>query len=178
MVDFQAPGMEVVVRSANSKRQRRPSVRLNEIGDPTSDSSLRKTKQWQVTDGNRQWKGLQKDLVKPQFVVRSNVLPEWGLSKTRLIGNLTRNESQNSDINKNPDNTIKKNKDYGMDDNRASYLKRARKQRNHNIKPEDNNLQSVDYCGTRINSNTGSIARTKSGTLSKKTKEPQHQARR
>eukprot|EP00252_Welwitschia_mirabilis_P007835 TRINITY_DN19556_c0_g1_i1.p1 TRINITY_DN19556_c0_g1~~TRINITY_DN19556_c0_g1_i1.p1 ORF type:complete len:372 (-),score=66.91 TRINITY_DN19556_c0_g1_i1:166-1281(-) len=75
MADLQAPGTRVLVPNVVSKRQRRPSVRLNEIGDQSADSYLRKSKHWRTG------------------------VPEWGFSKTRPLGNLTRSEINSSSVN-------------------------------------------------------------------------------
>ncbi|XP_057870387.2 uncharacterized protein LOC131077038 [Cryptomeria japonica] len=87
-----------------SKRQRRPSVRLNEIGDQSADSYLRRTKQWKTLDEGK-WKAFHEETKTPllqhhHLIGPSKIASDLGLankiSKTRPLGHLGSNGNQGS----------------------------------------------------------------------------------
>eukprot|EP01018_Ginkgo_biloba_P017298 Gb_03120 [translate_table: standard] len=89
---------DILIPSVISKRQRRPSVRLNEIGDQSAalshDFYLRRNKQWKALE-EKQWKVLQEDAKSPlhlQQQQQSKNASDLGVlnkvSKTRPLGNL------------------------------------------------------------------------------------------
>ncbi|KAH9329309.1 hypothetical protein KI387_001417 [Taxus chinensis] len=110
MADLQAqagpPGggdTDILIPNAMiSKRQRRPSVRLNEIGDQSADSYLRRTKQWKTLDENK-WKAYHEEAKTPplqhhQLIGSSKSVSDLSLatkmSKTRPLGHISNNGSQ------------------------------------------------------------------------------------
>lgn len=157
---------DIMIPNVITKRQRRPSVRLNEIGDQSADSYLKRSKQWKAPE-EKQWKGLQEDARSPllqhqhhhqQLIGSSKSVPDLGLvskmSKTRPLGHLG-----NGGVNS--------NNHGGSNDSQAQMqVIHEDAAGNQNMGSDDGHLQVVESGSGHING--GRNMQVKSRSVSRK----------